>query len=320
MPHSRRDGLSVCCDRAGKRGTRGGGFREAAEGRAEALENLLSERDSPDELERAVVEAREVGIPEQAILEARFLFHVDRGEDAEIAALLPVFEERARAFRLEDSRIFAREEDWLAVLEYARALEAMEEGNKAAFKRHITEAFWLSPRQGAAFAPHIERMRVKEAMEKVRVEMGTTYADLFGGEPLTPEEVLGGGKGLLLYFWSPRSLECKATMADFFTTAERLATGGIAVVSVLPETSPEIRKEAVEALAATGKKAPGTWVVDREKRALSGELKIRSVPAFVLLSPGGGVLFNGHPTDNEFWEALEELDAGIARPVPGGEE
>ena len=43
-----------------------------------ALDNLLSERNSKKALDEAIAAAHQVGISNQAILEARFLYHVDR--------------------------------------------------------------------------------------------------------------------------------------------------------------------------------------------------------------------------------------------------
>ena len=115
--------------------------------RAAAMEHLFAERESPAALQAAIEQARKHNISEQAILEARFLFLVDRHDDDAIAALLPEFVKHRATFNLDDSKIFACKEDWLAVNEYVEAIAALNKGDKAAFKQHITEAFWLSPRR-----------------------------------------------------------------------------------------------------------------------------------------------------------------------------
>lgn len=51
----------------------------------DVMEQLFSERESAEALEKAIQSARKLGISEQAILESKFLFHIDRAEDAEIA-------------------------------------------------------------------------------------------------------------------------------------------------------------------------------------------------------------------------------------------
>lgn len=280
----------------------------------DAVEELLSIRESAEELGKAIESARKLGVPEQVILEARFLFHVDRAEDEEIAELLPEFELRKKNFELSESEIFASADDWLAVTEYVTALDALGKGDKVGFKKHITEAFWLSPRQGAAFAPHIDRIRLMDAMKSVRVDFEKPYKRTLVDGSETLGEILGDNKALLLHFWSPWSRECEATLVDFFITADHLGSKGIAVASILPETSEKVATDAKLMLAATEKEPPGSWIVDTKKSPLAAELRVQSVPVVVLISEDGVVLFNGHPTNDEFWRALEGIDNGILRP------
>jgi len=280
----------------------------------DAVEQLLSERESSEALDKAISAARKAGVPEQAILEARFLFHVDRAEDAKIAALLPEFLALKDGFKLTDSEIFGSADDWLAVIEYVQALSALEKGDKDGFKRHITEAFWLSPKQGAAFAPHIDRIRLMDAMKAVRIDFGRGYIDTITGKEVMLGAIEGNRKGLLLHFWSPWSRECEATLADFFITAEHLIGKGVAVASILPERSDKVIADAKAMLEATGKKLPGAWIVDAERNPVSAQLRVQNVPVVVLVSPDGTVLFNGHPTDEEFWTALGKIDPAIVRP------
>ena len=282
--------------------------------REDAIEQLLSERESTEALDKAAADARTLGIPEQAILEARFLFHVDRAEDAEIAALAPEFRKLKDGFKLTDSEVFGSVDDWLAVVEYVEALAALGEGDKDGFKQHITEAFWLSPRQGAAFAPHIDRIRLMDAMKAIRVDFEKTYTNILKDAPVSLGVVIGEKRGVLLHFWSPWSRECEATLSDFFTTAGYLSGKGLAVVSILPETSAKVIADAKAMLVATEKKVPGTWIVDTKKSPISNKLRVQSVPAVVLVSREGNVLFNGHPTDEEFWKALAKLNPEIGRP------
>ncbi|MEP2777542.1 MAG: hypothetical protein ABJQ29_07315 [Luteolibacter sp.] len=280
----------------------------------DAIEELLSVRESSEEFDKAIAAARALEVPEQAILEARFLFHVDRAEDKELAELLPEFEARRDKFDLVESEIFASVDDWLAVTEYVAALAALEKGDKDGFKQHITEAFWLSPRQGAAFAPHIDRIRLMDAMKLVRVNFEKSYMNILGDDVVTLGGILGERKALLLHFWSPWSRECEATLVDFFITAEHLTGKGVAVVSVLPETSEKVATDARLMLAATEKDAPGAWIVDTKKSPMAGKLRVQSVPAVVVVSADGRILFNGHPTDDEFWRTLEKIDPSILRP------
>lgn len=280
----------------------------------EVMEQLFSERESAEALEKAILSARKLGIPEQAILESKFLFHVDRAEDAEIAKMLPQLVKQSEHFKLSDSEIFGSKDDWLAILEYVRAIAALQKGEKQDFKKHITEAFWLSPRQGAAFAPHIERLRLMDAMKEVKLDKDRKYLHTLDDEKTSLGQLMADKKGTLLHFWSPWSPECEATLADFFITAEHLTKNGISVASVLPETSDKVIADAKAMLVATGKKIPGHWIVDAEKSPLSTQLKVQSVPTVVLLDDAGKVLYNGHPSNEEFWELLEKLNPEAKRP------
>lgn len=282
--------------------------------REDALDNLLSERESTPAFDAAIAAARKAGVTEQAILEARFLYHVDRREDQLIASMLPEFLRQKDVFKLEDSAIFGMKEDWLAVVEYVQAIASLEKGDKDGFKQHITEAFWLGPRQAAAFAPHIERLRLKEAMSKVKIDFASALAPLDGGEAVTLERLVAGKNALLMHFWSPLSRECEASMPDFARTAAALSSNGIAVVSLIPPGTPEVMEQARAMTRSYAAKPCGAWLVDAAENPLSRDLRIQNIPNMVIVSSAGKVLFNGDPTDELFWETLKQIDAGITRP------
>jgi len=282
--------------------------------RETALEKLLAERESPKALDTAIANARKQGVSDQAILEARFLYHVDRHEDDALAAMLPELLKQRDAFKPEDSAIFAVTEDWLAIIEYVRAIAALGKGDKDAFKQHITEAFWLSPRQGAAFAPHIERMRLDEAMRSVKIDFATKLKPLAAGDAVTLDQLVAEKKALLVHFWSPLSRECEAGMPDFITTATTLSANGIAIVSLLPEEPSQLLTDARAMLRPLGAKLPGAWLLDPKDHPFARTLRIQDLPAMVLVSTAGKILFNGDPSDNDFWEALHKIDARITRP------
>ena len=292
-----------------------------ASAREVALDNLLSERDSDKALESVIAAASKAGISAQAILEARFLYHVDRREDDAVAAMLPEFLKQRDGFKLGDSAIFSVKEDWLAVVEYVQAIASLKKGDKDAFKSHITEAFWLSPRQASAFAPHIDRMRLEEAMRAVRIDFESKLAPLGGGDEVALKSLMTGKKAMVLHFWSPASRECEATMPDYVITAKALAEKGVAMVSILPEDAPKILTDALAMIKPLGDKPPGAWLVDRKENPFARDLRVQGLPAFILVSNEGTILFNGEPTDDGLWDALTKLDAKIIRPAsPGGAE
>lgn len=286
-----------------------------AAARQEALEKILSERDSPAAFDKALAAARAAGVSEQAMLEARFLHHVDLGGDEAIAALLPDFLKRRCAFKLADSAIFSVDEDWLAVIEYVQAVAALGKGDKEAFKRHITEAFWLSPGQAAAFAPHIERLRMRESMALVEIDFMIEATPLDGGGPLALSKFMEDNKAMLLHFWSPWSRECAEAMDDFAATAALLSAKGVAVVSMLPPGAPTLAADAREMLQPLRGKSTGAWLTDPDKGSLARLLRVRKLPTMVIVSAAGKVLFNGDPSDELFWKVLRDIDARITRPA-----
>lgn len=286
-----------------------------------ALDNLLSERDSDKKLQAVIAAAKKAGISDQAILEARFLYHVDRREDDAIAAMLPEFLKQRESFKIGDSAIFSQKDDWLAVVEYVQAIAALKKGDKNLFKGHITEAFWLSPRQASAFAPHIERMRLEEAMRSVRIDFESEFAALGNGEKTLLKSLLPTKKAMILHFWSPASRECEASLPDYAITAKALAEKSVAMVSILHENTPAILTQARAMIRPLGETPPGVWLVDRKENSLARDLRVQTLPAFILVSNEGRILFNGDPTDDGLWDALAKLDPEIVRPASaGGEE
>lgn len=281
--------------------------------REAAIELLFSERGEAADFDKAVANARDQKIGRQVILEARFLYQVDRRDDAALAAMAPEFLERRDRFQTTDSEIFALREDWLAVVEYVQAIAALQQGDRDKFKSHITEAFWLSPRQGAAFASHIERLRTAEEMSKVRVDFTTSLMQLAGDKPTELAGLIRKRKALALHFWSPWSRECEAYADDFAATVRTLDKHGITVASLLAESDPRVVEDA-RAFAKPYQDLPCHWLRDNDKSPLHTLLRVQSVPVLVLVAPDGRVLFNGHPADQECWKALKQVAPELARP------
>ncbi len=283
-----------------------------------ALDRLLSERESSGAFQAAVEHAKKAGVTPQAILEARFLYHVDLQEDAAIAALLPDFIQQRELFKIEDSAIFSVKEDWLAVNEYVQAIAALKGGDKNSFKTHITEAFWLSPKQASAFAPHIDRMRLEDAMSSVKVDFEMKLLTVSRGDAVTLRTLMTDKKAMLFHFWSPASRECVASFPDYVMTAKALSAKGISMVSILPEQSPKILTEARALLAPLGPEAPGSWLIDHPENSIARDFRVQTMPLFVLVSSEGHILFNGDPTEDSLWDALKKINPEIRRPEMSG--
>ena len=279
-----------------------------------ALENLLSERESDKALEVVIAAAKKNHISDQAILEARFLYYIDHREDDAIASMLPEILKQREFFKIEDSAIFSLKEDWLAVVEYVQAIASLKKGDKEAFKLHITEAFWLSPRQASAFAPHIDRMRLEDAMREVKIDFDMKLLPLTGDDAVTFRQLMVDKKAMILHFWSPASRECEASMPDFAITAKALNEKGISIISILSADSPEILSSARKMIEPLSSNFPGAWLMDSKGKSLAQDFRVQALPIFVLVSSSGEILFNGAPSDDGLWDALKKIDSQIIRP------
>jgi hypothetical protein len=286
----------------------------AATARQAAIDRLLSERESLTAFDLAIAEARKNTISEQAILEAKFLYHVDHFEDDAIAKLLPEFLKMNESFKLENSVIFSVKEDWLAVVEYVRAIDSIKQGDAAAFKNHITEAFWLSPKQATAFAPQIDKIRLDEAMRSVKIDFSRQFKALSNGNTTELSSLIKDHKAMLFHFWSPRSRDCESILSDFMATLTALNGKNIAAVSFVSGENEKFATEASAILKPLSSTLSGSWLVDDQTNPLSRELRIQEMPQVVIIATEGSVLYNGSPGDDGFWAALQKIDSRIIRP------
>ena len=278
------------------------------------IEQLFEQRE-PKSFEEAYKKAIAGGVPMQTLVEARFLYIVDTGNNTDLAAYVPVLEEQARKFSLDDSIAFAVPEDFLAIVEYAKAIAAFEKDDHSTFKKHITEAFWLSPSQSVIFGKLVNEVRLKDAMEKLKIDMNRTLVSQDPAKPSKPlKEHLGESKVILLHFWSPWARESMESMEDFFLTAKELKKNKISAVSVLLSGAPESRNDGDDFIKQKKTADAASWLVDSPKGAMGSLLRIKALPSVVLLSKEGKVLFNGHPASDNFWRELKNIEAKIEQP------
>lgn len=279
------------------------------------LENIFNAR-KPGEFQKAIAAAKAAGVSQQAILEAKFLFYVDTKNLKAIAALSPELIQQAKKFKPQDSEIFALEEDWLAVVEYSKAIDALLKNNYPDFEKHIKEAFWLSPRQASAFAPHIEQLRMEKAMEKLVIPQDTKLTNLITDKAQTLTAIREENKATLLHFWSPWSRESVESFQDFIATSEAVTKNKINVISVLVDDPASAKKDALDFIKENAPNVKCFWAIDQKKSSLVRPLRITDTPTFVLISSSGKILFNGHPSDQNLWKELKILNPNFTRPQP----
>lgn len=278
------------------------------------IEHLLEERD-PAAFEKACTDAALAGVPRQAVLEAKFLYLIDVGDRARLAALSDELAASEKDFNIEDSIVFSVPEDFSAIVEYTRALRALENNKPDEFKKHITEAFWLSPKQSQVFGQHVERQRLVEIMSQLVIDLDADYALLLKPEEKTSLRAqLADSPALLLHFWSPWSPEAETSLPDFRKTTLELKKQKIPVVSILFNGPEEVLADARLFAKGQAMNIPTTWLLDQRKNSLAHKLRILQLPTFVLLSPDGKILFNGDPSQEDLWLEIKKLAPNFIRP------
>lgn len=262
----------------------------------------------------ALKHAGEANIHPQVLLEARFLHLVDMGDNAGLAAMAGELSNKSEDFDPETSEVFSTREDWLSIVHYTRALAALQQGDKAGFKKHITEAFWLSPRQGQAFAPHIDQLRLDEAMKSITLDPEKTLSYQENGQPARLGDLMSGHKATILHFWSPMSQEVMLNLPDFALTTQSCKQANIMVLSVLAGKYPDMLKDAEAIRKEDAADAQCAWLIDSDTKPLSSLLRVRDIPTMVIVSPEGKIIFNGHPSNKSFWEAIQKIAPDFKRP------
>ena len=228
--------------------------------------------------------------------------------------MAPELVRKRDSFDPENSEIFSVKEDWLAIVHYAQAIAALQQGDKANFKKHITEAFWLSPRQAQAFAPHIDQLRLNEAMKLITIDPGKLMQPQQGGKPTTLRDLMRGHKATILHFWSPTSQEVQLNLPDFVITTQSCKEQNILVLSILVGHYPGILEDAESIRKEDAADAQCTWLIESNTKPLSDLLRVRDIPTMVIISTDGKILFNGHPSDADFWLTVQKVSPDFKRP------
>ena len=280
----------------------------------EVLQRLFNPQATQEEFGKAVEEAAKAGAPKQFLAEAKLVWGLRHKDTAFLSKALPELEAAVSDFKKEDSAGLGSVEDFKGLISYIKALEASAKGDEAGLKQHITEAFWLSPDQGALFAETISFFRMQAKMAKITVDLKTPITDS-KAKATTLTEVLGKDKALLLDFWASWCGPCMQLMPELKKKSALLAKHGIVVAGMNTES------EAATADKVRGEKGMQdvVWLVEPQGKPFSELLGIDSIPRMVLLSPEGKVLFNGHPEDETLWTALKKIDAAIEPPPPAKE-
>lgn len=281
----------------------------------DALVGALFEAPDAAAFEKAFAAAKAGKIPNQILVEARFLYLVDHADRATLAAFAPTLREQLKKDQMNDSVIFAVKEDFMAVYEYTLALGALEKNNSTAFKKHITEAFWLSPSQAGVFGPHINEHRLAKTMGNLKLDLKQELEFQSKESKKTSfKKLLGDSPAIALHFWTPWSQESVNSFPDFLATSEVLQKNNLPSASILITGNAESRNDADLFLADYKSPLPGSWLIEAKENRLSTTLRIANFPTIVLIAKDGTVLFHGDPGANKFWTQLKKISPNITRP------
>lgn len=289
--------------------------QDAPNEKEKLLEALMSAPNLAS-LNQAIERGKKAGLPEQMFLEARFVFLVNEDDHAALAKLSTKLEAHLPKFSPDNTMLFAVEEDFASIVEYTKALAALEKNDTALFKKHITEAFWLSPSHAAQFAPLINDLRTKEAMNKITLDLDREFEDQKSkGATKSLKSIASDSPAFLIHFWSPWVQQSMAAMEEISTVSETLIKNKIPVTSILLSSTDEAKKDAQTFLAGDGAKNPGHWLIDTETSSLGSLMRVSAFPTVVLVSREGKVLFNGDPADARLWDKLAGLNPTIVPPT-----
>ena len=276
----------------------------------EKLQQLFNPENSVEAMGKALEEAAKAGLGEQVMLEAQLVWGLRRGDVGMLSTLLPELESLSRRFDPKLSAGIPTVEELLGLVSYVKALMAREQGDEAAFKKHITEAFWQNPTSAQMFAQAVESMRREKKMDSMKLDLEVVLTSS-QGEATTLKDQLGGGKALLLDFWASWCGPCMALMPELRKKGELLGKQGVVVVAMNTDSE---NAEAVADKVRREKDMTIPWMVEPEDRPYSTVLEIKSIPAMVLVTPDGKVQFFGHPQSPDLWKALKKIDPGIEAP------
>jgi len=279
-----------------------------AEVSQEQMKALFSGDLTQAELEKAIADAAQSHVPPQMLAEAKLVWGLRHKDDAFLEKALPELEAVAKDFKKDDSAGLGSPEDFLALVNYIKALAALKKGDEDGFKKSITEAFWLSPDQGKLFAEAVTAHRTEQKMAKIKLDMKLTFTTS-KGEATSLSAQLGKNKAVLLDFWASWCGPCMQLMPETKKLAAHLSPKGITVAGMNTESD-----EAVSEKVRAEKAMDIPWLVEPMDRPFSEPLGIESIPRMVLISPEGKILYNGHPQDPGLWAALKKVDASIEPP------
>lgn len=284
-----------------------------ADDEQDIMESLFIEREAKP-FQEAIAKAKANKVHPQIILEATFLFHVDKEDYPAIIALIPEFKKMDKTFDADNSEIFSTKEEWQSVIEYGLALKALAANDRVTFKKHIKEAFWLSPAKASAFAHHIDDLRIQDTMKTMRIDPERKLDHLTDDKNTAFKNLLKDKKGLIIRFWSPWSQHADDSYPLIEYIAKQSKANNITFASLLIENGKDVVADAREFIKEPETPLDSLWLVDSSNNSLTKMMRVQALPTLVIFNEKGAVIFHGKPNNQDFWKKISTLSPDFKLP------
>ncbi|MDR1497155.1 MAG: TlpA family protein disulfide reductase [Puniceicoccales bacterium] len=181
--------------------------------------------------------------------------------------------------------------------------KAIATGNEAAIRKAFLTAIWTD--FDVIIKPASEKIEVwrkSSVVVATAVPLDATFTHI-NGNVVSLRQLMDGKKAILFDFHASWCGPCMQLLPNLPKTAERLAPKGIVTAALNVENVEDAKK--------VQKRFNLTLPVLVEKTGeLSRLLNVDSIPRLVLIDAAGRVLFNGHESEKEkFQAAVDKLSA-----------
>lgn len=281
---------------------------QTAEERHDAL--LATAREEGGDFETALAEAREAGLPDSWLLEARLLRSLAQGELEPLMAMIPELQDVGEDFRFGIGRTFISEMQLEGFVDTLKSVQAYQRGNMEEFADLAVSSYRKAPdfNKGFGIGDLLANYRYQQVQETAASDMSVPMDMEFTnveGETKSLKQWMGDKELALLDFWASWCGPCLRLMPELKEKAATLPEQGVYVAAVNTDQGDQMA--AAKKVREQRDMESVPWLLDPNGSKLSSHLMIDSIPRMVLVDREGNILYNGHPMDPSLGEALAKV-------------